>query len=372
MRRRTRRVSRKAAVGLGLGLAIVLLAPALAATSETYRDNFDAISYNGSNGSASWSGPWIETGESDGANAGRVRVSSDAECAAGTCVRMAASGSTTAGIQREADLDGAATATLSFSYQRTKAGGNAGVARVSVSSNGGGSWTTLGSYNLDASDAGQVPQSFNIVSSATSQTRVRFLVVSVPGESGRFNFDNVTISLEIPDPTTTTTSTTGPPSTTTTTLPSSTTTTLPPTTTTTSAPTTTTQAPPSTTQPPSTTAPPSTQAPPTSAPPPTTAPVFPISVAAAPPGGETSEAQDPVELVTEDPEHSDLVRLAMGDPIMEAALATTPSAASAAASNPTVDALRYALPLLLMAAIIVVISLLRGLWRIYRVRRNPV
>ncbi len=240
-----------AAIGPGL---------ALAATTETFRDNFDSVSYSGSNGTAPWSGSWLESGESDGPTNGRVRVVTQSECVAGSCGRLSAGSNTIAGIHRRADLSGAISATLTFSYQRTKAGGNAGLVRVSVSSDGGGSWSTLATYTLDDSDGFPLVQSFGITPYVTSQTQVRFRVESTPGQSGTFHFDNVQIAAGFPDPTTTTTSTTSsPPTTTTTTGPPSTTTTTLASTTTSGAPstTTTTLASSTTTEPPSPTATPS-------------------------------------------------------------------------------------------------------------------
>ena len=102
------------------------LAGAAAAGSETVSDNFDAISYSGSNGSVAWSGSWIETGESDGPTTGRVRVVSEASCAAGGCGLLTAGGTTSAAMQRQADLSGASNATLSFTYRRTRGGGRRG------------------------------------------------------------------------------------------------------------------------------------------------------------------------------------------------------------------------------------------------------
>ncbi len=254
-----RRASRLFCVSLGawLALAVIGSGGAWASSTETYRDNFDSISYSGSNGSSQWSGNWLESGESDGPSSGRVRVVTRSECVAGSCGRLSAGSNTTAGIHRRADLSEAMSATLTYSYARTKAGGAAGLVRVSVSSDGGGSWSTLATYTLDATDASPRLQSFGITPYLTTQTQVRFRVESTPGQSGTFYFDNVQIVAIIPDPTTTTSTTTTsttttPPPTTTTTAPPSSTTTEPPSSTTTTLASTTTGPPSSTT-----TAPPS-------------------------------------------------------------------------------------------------------------------
>lgn len=243
-------------LGAWMALAAIGAGGVWASSTLTYRDNFDSVSYSGNDGTTPWSGSWLESGESDGPATGRVRVVTRSECVAGSCGRLSAGSNTTAGIHRRADLSGASAATLTFSYRRTKSGGAAGIARVSVSSDGGGSWSTLATYTLDVTDDNQSVQSFGITPYLTTQTQVRFRVESTPGQSGTFYFDNVQISASFPDPTTTTststtstTTTSSPPSTTSTTTssPPSSTATGPPSSTTTTLASTTTTAPPSST-----------------------------------------------------------------------------------------------------------------------------
>jgi len=301
-----------------------------AAASGSYRDDFNAISYSGDDGSLSWSGSWLEVGESDGAGGGRVRVVSDAECAAGSCGRLVGTGNVTRGLRRQADLTGATDANFTFSYRRTKVGSKPATVRISVSSNGGVSWSTLATIALDSTDATDQSRNYAITGFATSQTQVRFQLESAPGEAGDFHLDAVEIAAGFPDPTTTsstsattTTTTTIPTTTTSTTVPPTTTTSPPPSTTTTVAPppttstppggTTTTTSPSTTTVPPSTTVPPTTTPPTTgppgttsippttTAPPPTTSPpeststtlAPPSTVVAAPSGSNAGESSSP-------------------------------------------------------------------------------
>ena len=92
---------------------------------------------------------------------------------------------------READLSGAASATLSFSYLRT-AGGNGGNINVEVSNNGGTSWTTLQTYAMNGSDASHIPQSFDITVFIAANTQVQFVR---SGNVKRFLLvDNIDIS----------------------------------------------------------------------------------------------------------------------------------------------------------------------------------
>ncbi len=263
------RVGQRRAPALVAGLALwlgsigILAGSAAAAASTTFRDSFASVSYGGNDGSAEWDGNWVELGESDGPAAGKVSVRSDSRCASGSCGYLSASGNATVGMLRAADLSAATSATLTFSHRRTKVGNDPALVRVSVSGDGGGSWSTVAVLALDASDDAQLLESLGISSWISPETVIRFRAESTPGQGGRFYFDNVQITAELADPPTTTT-TSQPPATTTTT----TSTTQPPGSTTTS-----TQPPPSTT----TTAPPPT---PTLGPPDPAAP--PTSVAAPP------------------------------------------------------------------------------------------
>ena len=96
-------------------------------------------------------------------------------------------------LSREADLSGFTSAILSFSYRRALTGvGNGGSVVLQVSANGGGSWTTLQSYPLDASDASPVPQSFDITPYISANTQIRFLGAGIAVECN-FHIDNVWI-----------------------------------------------------------------------------------------------------------------------------------------------------------------------------------
>mgnify|MGYP001812802284 CR=1 FL=1 len=369
--------------GLALWLAILALlaGAATASATTTYRDNFGAISWSGDDGTASWSGSWTEFGESDGPAGGKVRVVSDSKCASGNCAYLNGSGNTSAGVYRVANLDGAASATLSFNYRRVKSGGSPAIARISASSNGGSSWTTIAAYSLDTSDPSQLSASIGLTSWIASDTAIRFRVEASAGQGGRMYFDNVQISAEVPDPTTTTT-TTQPPATTTTTTtqpPGPTTTTQPPgptttttippvpttTTTTTSPPVTTTSAPPPSTSlgppdptDPTTTVPPSTTAGP--APSTTLAPValpvsgpisirppFPIDPAAGSAllgSGITSAVSPDLESRSNNADVSSLMLLALGEPVLVNATV------GARDAGPAVGGIAYLWPGLLILA----------------------
>ena len=139
------------------------------------RDEFNAIAYNGNDGAQNWVNDWQESGESDGPTSGKMRVAANSHCTAGNCFELGGGGGGPAtSVSREVNLSGATSATFTFSYRRST-GANGGNIKVEVSDNGGGSWTTLQTYNMNGSDASQVPESFDITAYIASNTQVRFV-----------------------------------------------------------------------------------------------------------------------------------------------------------------------------------------------------
>lgn len=94
--------------------------------AKTVADNFASIAYSSNAGTQNWVGDWQEIGESDGPSAGISRVNSS-NCSSGQCLRIGEPGSASSysnrGAYREADLDGATTATLTFVYRTGYASG---------------------------------------------------------------------------------------------------------------------------------------------------------------------------------------------------------------------------------------------------------
>ena len=148
-------------------------ATSICTSSGTVLDEFNAIAFNGNDLPDLWTNPWQEGGESDGPTAGRVQVVADTHCAAGNCLRIGDGTGAPKNVTREVDLTGAASATLTFTYRRDVTGSN-GEITLAVSATGGGPWTTLQTYALDASDAGQVSQSFDLTPYIGAATTIRF------------------------------------------------------------------------------------------------------------------------------------------------------------------------------------------------------
>ena len=143
--------------------------------ADTVRDEFNAIAYNGNDGTHNWSNDWQELGESDGPTSGRVRVVSSTYAASGNALQIGGGSITGCSLSREEDLTGASSATLTFSYRRLRLQNPKGSITLSVSSDGGANWTDLQTYRLNGTDPSQVPQTFDITSFIASNTQIRFL-----------------------------------------------------------------------------------------------------------------------------------------------------------------------------------------------------
>ena len=138
------------------------------------RDEFNAIAYNGNDGTENWANDWQETGESDGPTSGRFQVVTDAQCAAGNCFQIGGGGAgPPSSIEREVNLSGGTSATLTFSYRRG-AGANGGTIELSASANGGTTWSILHTYNMDGSDVSQIPETYDLTPHIAANTRIRF------------------------------------------------------------------------------------------------------------------------------------------------------------------------------------------------------
>ena len=230
---------------VALSFALLSIPGAASALNYTVRDEFSTVSYSGSDGTFDWTGPWVELGETDGPSAGTIDVSTDSRCAVDTCLRI---GGTEAdvndkGVWREVNLATALSATLIFSYRRALAKGTGSVT-LSISSNGGATWSTLSVYDF-AGSANQTDAVFDVTPYIGKNTRIRFLA-SGSSVTNSLYFDNIEIAADFPvaavTTTTTATTTTSAATTTTTTTTAAATTTTTAATTTSAATTTTTTA----------------------------------------------------------------------------------------------------------------------------------
>ncbi len=185
-------VRRSLLLSLAAVLVLAVISPATAGSRDFVRDEFNAISYTGNDGSVAWQGGWLEAPLTNGPTAGEFQVVSDSKCAATNCLRIGPNNVTGLGAYREVDLTGSTSATLTFSFRRQLDLGGDGKMMVSVSTDGW-TWSTITTYQLDTEDAGNVTQSLDLSSWAGSSLKIGFFG---DGDFGGYFFvDNVQVAL---------------------------------------------------------------------------------------------------------------------------------------------------------------------------------
>ncbi|MGH8670906.1 MAG: beta strand repeat-containing protein, partial [Burkholderiales bacterium] len=150
---------------------------------NTVRDSFNAVSYSNNDGTAMWSAGWVDTdGDPSG---GSIRVTGG-ELVLSTLVGPDS-------IYREANLSGATSATLSFSYNNLL--GLTGTVSLQATS-GGGPFITIATFS-DVSNTGSGTFSTDISGFIAGDTRIRFKMNGVL-TGGSFHADDVQISYVTP------------------------------------------------------------------------------------------------------------------------------------------------------------------------------
>ncbi len=150
--------------------------------SETLRDEFNTTSYINSDGSMNWSSnAWIETGDDNTPNTGEITVEVD-DCpdAGSRCIEFDSDTyALNDTLEREVNLSGAASATLSFDYHLDFAGAEY---LLEVSSDGGASWepTPLATYSTPALVFGE---NIDLTPYASPNTRIRFRLTDTDGNA---------------------------------------------------------------------------------------------------------------------------------------------------------------------------------------------
>ncbi len=160
------------------------------AASDTVKDQFSSASYSNNNGTANWRGSWVETDSGGGgASGGKIRIEDGQLDIRADTVND--------GLYREVNLSNATSATLSFSYNNRLGSGDS--IAVQVSSDGGAHYTTLtGGTFSNAAHTGSGTISFDITSSISASTRVRFLVTG-EHDNDHLYVDNVQVSVSSPN-----------------------------------------------------------------------------------------------------------------------------------------------------------------------------
>ncbi len=162
--------------------------------TATFRDEFNARSYSNNNGTANWATNWLEINESDGATSNDEQVMTDTSS---YVLQIQDNDGGGEGVQREVNLSGYDTATLSFRYRRNQLDNANDYVTIAISNNGGSSWTELGRFQGPNNDTGYVAWSRDISSYLSSNTRIRFLSSANMGNTDRVFFDDVEIAASV-------------------------------------------------------------------------------------------------------------------------------------------------------------------------------
>ena len=148
------------------------------------------MSFGNSDGTLDWSAnPWLEIGESDGPGSGDVRIRDDLGDGR---LQLQDNDNGGEGVQRQADLSGAVTASLSYYYRRDKLDDANDYVRLEISANGAaGPWTELVTHAGPGTDGAYLPTTFDITPYISLATRIRMVTSPNMGKNDRVWFDEV-------------------------------------------------------------------------------------------------------------------------------------------------------------------------------------
>jgi serine protease AprX len=158
--------------------------------TETLRDEFSVRSYKNNNGTLPWLDSWIETGDDNKPDAGKIKIDK-------SMLRLE---DKTRKISRSANLSMADSARLTFQYRREKMNSSANFVTVEVSSDGGTNWVELGRISGPANESSlQQPVSFDLTPHLSPNTKLRLATSSTM--AGVFWVDNIQIEYQYdPEP----------------------------------------------------------------------------------------------------------------------------------------------------------------------------
>ena len=158
----------------------------------TYLDTFASRDWGGDDGTITpWIDPWVEVGESDGVNKGDVQVAADQS---NYQLQIRDNDNGGEGVERQLDLSGAGTATLSFDYRRMNLDDSNDYVAVFVSATGtGGPWTEIVRIEGGNNDAAYQVSTHDISGHISAQTAIRLRSSSSMGVTDTVWFDNIQI-----------------------------------------------------------------------------------------------------------------------------------------------------------------------------------
>ncbi len=164
----------------------------------SFADHFDARVFDGSNGTIDWSAsPWQEIGESNGADAGDIRVTADQS---NYQLRLRDNDNGGEGVSRIMDLSGADSATLTYRYRRMNLDTSSDYVRVEISATGGAPWTLLAEHAGPDNDGSYQTANHDISGHMSATTTLRLITSPSMGGTDTVWFDDVEASCVVTAP----------------------------------------------------------------------------------------------------------------------------------------------------------------------------
>jgi hypothetical protein len=163
--------------------------PLAAATTDTFRDEFNNQLYSNNDGTALWTGDWTESESPQDPTAGSTSVQSDGAEDFALFFADAAVGDY---VERTVDLSGFDAATLTFDYRQHFMTPSVGF-EVQVSEDGS-SWDTVWSMWGSGSDVSYLPVSVDLSAYVASPIIVRFTHTAGTPSGFIFHLDNIEIA----------------------------------------------------------------------------------------------------------------------------------------------------------------------------------
>ncbi len=159
--------------------------------NETYSDAITgSSSYSENDGTQNWKTSWTEVGDDGSAGTGHIQKVSDVDLGNDVISIINADNE----IKRSADLSSYVAARLTLDYRRKNDSNVDTQFYIDVSSSNGAPWTQLAAIQIDATDANYISLSYNISSSISADTTVRFRTGSTANADDIMYIDNIKIT----------------------------------------------------------------------------------------------------------------------------------------------------------------------------------
>lgn len=169
--------------------------------ADTWRDNFATSAYNNNNGSQSFTSSWIESNETGtnsvaGPGGGLVSITAGVLRMNNLLTPFPPYTGRQPGVERELDLSGYTSATLSFTFAVPSNNEKDDILVVELSADGGSTWTAVDDVTggIHGIAVAATSRSYDISDFISANTRVRFrLAYLFAGASERVDIDNFEI-----------------------------------------------------------------------------------------------------------------------------------------------------------------------------------